>query len=96
MYTPEKNIERKYVNYAKQLDCLALKFSPEGAAGYPDRVTFVQGGYAFFIEFKAKGKKPTALQEKRHAELRAMGFDVYVCDNLESAKELLNSKVNGD
>jgi hypothetical protein len=36
-----------------------------------------------FAELKAPGKKPTPLQEREHARLRAMGFTVHVIDSKE-------------
>ena len=59
----ESVIERKVCEFAeKQLDCLVRKFVSPGNRGVPDRMFVFPHGTVAFIEFKAPGKKPTALQ----------------------------------
>lgn len=43
-----------------------------------------QGGYVGFAEIKTTGKKPTKTQTYIHEKLRALGFTVFVIDDLES------------
>ena len=43
-----------------------------------------QGGYVGFAEIKTTGKKPTEIQTYIHEKLRALGFEVFVIDDLES------------
>lgn len=43
-----------------------------------------QGGYVGFAEIKTTGKKPTKIQSHIHEKLRALGFTVFVIDDLES------------
>lgn len=43
-----------------------------------------QGGYVGFAEIKTTGKKPTRIQTYIHEKLRALGFKVFVIDDLES------------
>lgn len=43
-----------------------------------------QGGYVGFAEIKTTGKKPTKIQTYIHEKLRALGFKVFVIDDLES------------
>ena len=47
-------------------------------------------GRVAFVEMKAPGKKPTALQRLRHAQLRSLGFRVFVIDGKEQIEEMLN------
>jgi len=48
------------------------------------------GGCMAFVEVKAPGKKPRALQTSRHALLRRLGFRVYVLDNEEQIGGILD------
>ena len=51
--------------------------------GTPDRLAIVSGR-AVYIEVKSLGKKPSADQISRHAELRAAGAFVIVADSFDS------------
>ncbi|HFH4621597.1 VRR-NUC domain-containing protein [Pseudomonas aeruginosa] len=42
-----------------------------------------------YIEFKRPGEPPSKKQRIRHRELRAHGIPVHVCDNLDTAYDLL-------
>ena len=73
----EKRIERYLVDQVKkQLGGKALKFNSSGYSGAPDRLIVLPGGWAAFAEIKAPGKILRPLQEKRCAELAALGFFV--------------------
>lgn len=57
-----------------------------------------QGGYVGFAEIKTTGKKPTKIQSHIHEKLRALGFTVFVIDDLESRDNAITfflDKVNG-
>ncbi|MBI1425800.1 MAG: hypothetical protein GC149_20435 [Gammaproteobacteria bacterium] len=45
--------------------------------GEPDCIIYLKGGKTIFIELKTDRGSLSAAQKKRHAELRALGFDVY-------------------
>lgn len=79
----ESQIERYFCKKIKQLGGIALKFSPAGTAGMPDRLVLLPRGRMFFVEFKAPDKKPKALQLKRAKELRNLGFDVFFVNSYE-------------
>ena len=87
----ESFVEKKICDYAKSKDWLALKFTSPGTKGVPDRV-FLKSSKIFFIEFKALGKKPTKLQAHCHRLLRREGFNVYVVDNVEYGKEVIDNE----
>ncbi len=86
----EATIEKKVCDYAKSLEWIAEKVTPQ-ANGYPDRI-FLKEGRVFFIEFKAKGKTPTKLQNHRIEALRLSGFDVHVVDDVAEGMGIIRSK----
>jgi len=92
----EKKHEDDFVNYALyEFNILALKMEIRGRRNYPDRQVLCGDGYIFFIEFKREGEKPNKGQLSRHKKLRARGYRVYVCDNLQSAKDALHIEILG-
>jgi len=72
--TLEKQIERYFCSKVKRLGGLAVKLSPAGTAGMPDRLVLLPGRLIVFVAFKAPGKKPRPLQQKRINELQNLGF----------------------
>ena len=77
----EKQIEQKLVKAVRNAGGLCPKFVSPGLAGMPDRLILLPGGRFAFVEVKAPGEKPRALQLHRHAQLRALGFSVFVLDD---------------
>lgn len=86
----ERDIERKLVQAVLGAGGLALKFVSPGLNGVPDRLLLFHGGKMAFCEVKAPGKEPRPLQERRIAQLRALGFPVFVVDSMESIGEMMN------
>ena len=86
----EKDIESKLVAEAKKRGCIPVKLLSANYNGLPDRLILSPGEKCGFIELKASGKKPRPLQLKRHAQLRSLGFKVYVVDGVEQIKEVLD------
>ena len=86
----EKDIEKKLVSEAKKRGCIPVKLLSANYNGLPDRLILSPGGRCGFVELKAPGKKPRALQLKRHKELRSLGFKVYVVDGLEQIGGVLD------
>ena len=82
----EATIERNVTLHAKRLGWLSLKQSGAHDRGKPDRL-FLRRGVAVFIEFKAPGKLPTALQNKWIKDLREAGFKATWIDNFEDGKK---------
>ena len=76
----EKQIEQALVRKVKAMGGIAPKFVAPGFDGMPDRLVLFPGGHIAFVEVKAPGKKPRAIQTARHEMLRRMGFLVYVLD----------------
>lgn len=85
----ESEVEKKVVDYAKAKGWLVYKFVSPSQRGVPDRI-FICGGEIFFIEFKAPGKKPTKLQNKVFSRIREELFEVYIIDDVEQGKKLID------
>ena len=87
----EKSIEKKLVNAVRGTGGIAPKFVSPGYDGMPDRIVLVPGGYMAFVEVKAPGEKPRALQLARHEMLRRLGFKVYVLDDEQQIGGILDA-----
>jgi len=68
---------------------IAPKFTSPGFDGMPDRLVLLPDGRMGFVELKAPGKKPRALQMARHRLLRRLGFKVYVIDEINQIDSVL-------
>lgn len=79
----EKDIEKKLVQTVKLAGGMCLKFTSPGFDGVPDRLVLLPLGRMAFIELKAPGRKPRALQKRRIKQLTMLGFSCYVVDNRE-------------
>ncbi|NBI86984.1 VRR-NUC domain-containing protein [Lachnospiraceae bacterium] len=86
----ERVIESRLRQEAKKRGGMALKFVSPGMNGVPDRIVLLPGGKMAFVELKAPGKVPRALQEKRMGQLRKLGFLVYVLDGTERIGGILD------
>lgn len=81
----EKDLERTFsekLNRTKKV--WVIKLLSTFIKGLPDRMILCQGGYVGFAEIKTTGKKPTKIQTYIHGKLKALGFKVFVIDDLES------------
>ncbi|WP_320951672.1 VRR-NUC domain-containing protein [Hungatella effluvii] len=86
----ENEIERHLVAAVKKMGGLAVKFVSPGLDGVPDRIVLLPGRKIAFVELKAPGKKPRALQEKRKRQLESLGFPLYVIDGVEQIGGVLD------
>ena len=86
----EKIIEKKLVKTVKEAGGIAPKFINPGFDGMPDRIVLLPGGRMGFVEVKAPGKVPRPLQEARHQVLRHLGFLIYVLDDKQQNRGLLD------
>ena len=86
----EKMVEQKLIQAVRRSGGLALKLVSPGLNGVPDRLLLFHGGQVAFAEVKAPGKKPRPLQEVRIAQLRGLGFKVYVVDGEEKIGEMIH------
>lgn len=103
---PEAKLEAKLKAYFKSNEGLFLKFTSPSTAGVPDRL-ILKNGRTLFVELKAPGrvgnksydsleeiKKLDAvspLQKERISELKYEGQEVWVSDDYESLKKIIES-----
>lgn len=87
----ESTIERSARDYARARGVLCLKFTSPGVAGVPDRLLIGPSGLVAFVEFKAPGKKPTALQRHWLTKLSDHNVRAEWVDNLTDAKRIIDS-----
>jgi len=83
----ERTIEKAVSLYAKASGWLSYKFT--GQRSVPDRL-FIKNGLVLFVEFKAPSKKPTALQQRTINTMIEHGAHVFVIDDIDKGKKLLN------
>ncbi len=76
----EVTIERKLVAAVKERGGICPKWVSPGYDGMPDRIVLLPKMKIGFVEVKAPGEKPRALQLARHRLLRRLGFPVFVLD----------------
>lgn len=91
----EKDLERTFsgrLNRTKKV--WVIKLLSTFVKGLPDRMVICQGGYVGFAEIKTTGKKPTKIQAHIHEKLRALGFTVFVIDDLESRDNAITFFLN--
>ena len=86
----EKDVEKAVCDYARKAGFLVYKFTSPNRMSVPDRIFINPDGLVFFIEFKAPGKKPTDKQLREMHRLGQQGCHVYVCDDIEQGKKLVN------
>jgi hypothetical protein len=82
----ERQIEKRLRLEVECRGAKAYKFVSPGTAGVPDRLILFPGGRTVFVELKRPGEHLRPLQEKRAAELRALGFKVYCIDSIETVR----------
>ena len=85
----ESTIEQAVCAYAKAKGCLSLKLAGQNQKGQPDRM-FLHQGRVLFVEFKAPGKRPTALQARWLDRLTDHTFHATSCDDIEAGKRLID------
>ena len=85
----EKVIERELVRAVKAVGGMCPKLISPGTDGMPDRMVLLPEARIGFVEVKAPGQKPRPLQERRHAQLRDLGFIVFVLDDPEQIPGIL-------
>ena len=92
----EKVIERELVRAVKAVGGMCPKLISPGTDGMPDRMVLLPEARIGFVEVKASGQKPRPLQERRHTQLRELGFMVFVLDDPEQISGIIaEGKENG-
>lgn len=90
----EKTLELKLRNRIKNLGGIALKFYSPFYTGMPDRIVLLPGGVIGFVELKSEGKKPNERQQFVLAELKNLGFKVFVVDTNEKLENCISELVH--
>jgi hypothetical protein len=85
----ESAIEKAVTAHAKKLGWVSLKLSGVHDRGKPDRM-YLRQGIAVFVEYKAPGKKPTALQMKWLNDLSNAGFHATWFDYEDEGKRFFD------
>lgn len=88
-------IERQLVRAVNAVGGMALKLVVPGYDGMPDRLLLLPSGRASFIEVKQFGLKPRAIQIRQHDRLRALGFSVYVLDDVSNIDGMIKAILEG-
>ncbi|MDT8900056.1 VRR-NUC domain-containing protein [Anaeroselena agilis] len=88
----ESTIENYLKRYVEKLGGLCWKFVSPGTDGVPDRIVLLNGR-VIFVELKAPGEKPRPLQLKRHAQLRALGFEVVILDSIPAVDHFIGELI---
>ena len=85
----EKQIEQKLIKAVHAAGGICPKLVSPGMDGMPDRMMLLPEGRIGFVEVKAPGTKPRPLQIRRHEQLRALGFRVFVLDDPEQIPAII-------
>jgi hypothetical protein len=91
----EKDIEAKVCEYARNKGVLAYKFTSPARAAVPDRLFIGPDGRMWFCEFKRGGQVPTPAQYREHDKLRQHMVNVFVIDNVNEGKLMIDVMVMG-
>ena len=84
----ESQLEKNVCAWAKDCGISTLKLSGPNDRGKADRM-FMKAGRIMFLEFKAEGKKPTALQQRFLKQRVDDGFVAGWTDNYVEAIDIL-------
>jgi len=84
----EKNLENRFRQYVRTLGGFALKFSPVGIKGFPDRVVLLPGGRIGFAELKHPEKtgRVSDSQIRATRTLRILGFKTIISDSFDELR----------
>ena len=86
----EKDIENYLRDQVKKIGGIAYKFESPGNAGVPDRLVLLPGGQVHFVELKAPGKKPSALQLAQHRKINKLHSRVLIIDSKEKVDRFID------
>lgn len=80
----ESTLEAKIVKYCRENGILTYKFSSPAHRGVPDRV-MIKDGKVMFMEVKAPGKSPSALQLHEIEKIQKSGVVAGWVDDFSKA-----------
>lgn len=89
---PEKHAEAHLVESVRLVGGMCPKFVDPSRRGAPDRMVLLPGKPIVFVEMKReKVGKLSSWQSRYHADLRALGHEVFVLWSREDVNEFLAS-----
>lgn len=91
----EQRIEQYVVECAKQSGMVVLKLNNRSSDGWPDRLFVTMKGEHFYIEFKREKGELRRLQEYRVCQLLDRHCVVYIVDNREDGKNVIQHYTRG-
>lgn len=86
----EKQIEERVGTYAKEQGFLVYKFTSPQRRSVPDRLYISPHGDISFLEFKRSGQVPTPAQAREHERLRNQGVKVFVIDDVDEGRAMVD------
>jgi len=86
----ESSIEAAVDEYAFKQGFLPRKLNNSASDGWPDKLYVSHIGQHFYIEFKRQGEEPRLLQYYRIMSLLSRNCDVYIVDNVEDGKYVID------
>lgn len=89
----EKDVEKAICKFAKDSGITVLKLGGMNDRGKSDRM-FMRNGKVVFLEIKAPGKRPTALQIRFLKDRNMDGFKAGWCDNVPDGIKILSKVFN--
>ena len=87
----EGSVEKAVFRHAKRLGILYVKLNVQGRRGMPDAVFWLPRR-PIFMEFKRPNDTPDPHQEYVIGCLRRLGYEVYLVDDAETGKGILNAR----
>ncbi len=87
----EVYIERALREAVAAAGGIAYKFTSPGRPGVPDRIVLLPGRPVQFVEVKRPGGKTTPAQDREHARIAAMGYEVRVVSSLAEVAALIEA-----
>ncbi len=90
----ESKIESEVCKYAESKGFLVYKFVSPGRRGVPDRLFVDCSGRTFYIEFKQGKGRLSPMQVREIVLLRDNGAMVFVVDNVDYGKGVIDGFVN--
>jgi hypothetical protein len=91
----ERDVEKSLKRYAESKGWLTRKWTSPGHAFVCDQIFIAPGGKVVFVEMKRPGGKATPGQLREHEKLRNQGCTVYVIDNVEDGKRMIDAESIG-
>lgn len=91
----ERDVERALVKAVQNRGGICPKWVSPGLDGVPDRIVMLPDGRIGFVELKAPGERPRALQIARIRQIERLGYKVFVCDEVGLIDGIL-SEIEGE